>query len=272
MIVTRPRGVRLPSPVLPLVVAVVLVTTGIRGLDGASAQSSACHPAYGDCLPVVDDLNCKDIDGLQVEVFDVDDDPYGLDDANGPGNGITCDGDDGEDTPVDSSAPVSGSQSTRSAGLTAASTLGGNSGWAEVEADYLASIRLMLRAVSESIGRAGKLINAPLPADEHWKANLGAEITIWQVMYAQALQVTPPAAFSELHPLVLDYFRLCSAAGDAVATWAVTNDASYLEQSTAALNQAGTVIDEAWTVLEGIREARGIPADGDQVSEGNPSQ
>jgi hypothetical protein len=261
MIARWPCSVRLPYPVLTLVMAVVVAIAGLRGLDDVSAQTGECHPAYGDCLPVVDDLNCNDIGDKQVEVLNVDDDPYGLDDANGPGNGITCDGDDRDDAPAVSTMPAGGSEPTGSAGITAASTLGGSSGWAEAEADYLNTIRLMLRAVAESIGRTEKLINVPLPVDEHWKANLGAEITIWQVMEAQALEMTPPAAFSELHPLVLEYFRLCSDAGDAVATWAVTSDAASLEQSKAALSQAGTVIDEAWTVLEGIREARGIPAE-----------
>lgn len=262
MIARRPRGVRQPSPVLTLVLAVVMAIAGIKGVGDISAQSGECHPAYGDCLPIVDDLNCDDIGDQQVEVLNVDDDPYGLDDANGPGNGITCDRDDGADAPAESTIPAGGNEPAGSgAGITAASTLGGSSGWAEAEADYLSTIRLMLRAVSESISRAGKLINAPLPADEHWKANLGAEITIWQVMEAQALEMTPPEAFRELHPLVLEYFRLCSDAGDDVATWAVTSEASSLEQSHATLTQASTVIDEAWTVLEGIREARGIPAD-----------
>jgi len=252
----------LPHRALALVVALLMAIAGLTGSGDVSAQGSECHPAYGDCLPVVDDLNCKDIDGRQVELIDVDDDPYGLDDANGPGNGITCDRDDGEDAPADSTVPVGGSETPGSAaGITAASMLGESSGWAEAEADYLTTIRLMLRAVSESISRTEKLINAPRPTDEHWKANLGAEITIWQVMDAQALAMTPSAAFSELHPLVLEYFRLCSDAGDAVATWAVTSEASYLEQGNAALTQAGTVIDEAWTVLEGIRDARGIPAE-----------
>lgn len=62
--------------------------------DGAPApppSGDPCNPAYGGCLPVVDDLNCGDIGNQQVEVFDVDNDPYGLDVRNGPGNGVTCD-------------------------------------------------------------------------------------------------------------------------------------------------------------------------------------
>jgi hypothetical protein len=50
-----------------------------------------CHPAYGGCLPIVEDLDCPEIDDLQVQLVDPQEDPYGLDVARGVGNGITCD-------------------------------------------------------------------------------------------------------------------------------------------------------------------------------------
>jgi hypothetical protein len=57
-----------------------------------SAPAGDCHPAYGGCLPIVEDLDCPEINNQQVEVFDPSNDPYGLDVARGAGNGITCDG------------------------------------------------------------------------------------------------------------------------------------------------------------------------------------
>lgn len=60
-----------------------------RGDGGGSRE---CHPAYGGCLPIVDDLNCEDINDRQVRVRDPENDPYGLDGSTTVGNGITCDG------------------------------------------------------------------------------------------------------------------------------------------------------------------------------------
>jgi hypothetical protein len=70
---------------------------GIAALPGGISSVSVsaqddCHYAYGGCLPYVDDLNCADIGDAVLEVCDVYDDPYRLDDAYGPGNGWTCDG------------------------------------------------------------------------------------------------------------------------------------------------------------------------------------
>jgi hypothetical protein len=65
-----------------------LITTGASDV----AAQDECHYAYGGCLPYVDDLNCEDIDNAVLQVWDIYDDPYRLDDAYGPGNGWTCDG------------------------------------------------------------------------------------------------------------------------------------------------------------------------------------
>jgi hypothetical protein len=61
-------------------------------IGGAETSAQDCHYAYGGCLPVVDDLDCAEIGNAVVAVWDVSDDPYGLDVLYGPGNGWTCDG------------------------------------------------------------------------------------------------------------------------------------------------------------------------------------
>lgn len=71
----------------------VVAALGGMGIGGGSAQAQdACHPAYSGCLPIVDELNCDDIGYAVVQVWDVSNDPYGLDVLYGPGNGWTCDG------------------------------------------------------------------------------------------------------------------------------------------------------------------------------------
>ncbi len=54
-------------------------------LVGAGGSGSACAPGYSPCLPVVDDLNCDDVNG---PITVTGDDQYGLD-ADGDGTG--CD-------------------------------------------------------------------------------------------------------------------------------------------------------------------------------------
>jgi hypothetical protein len=77
---------------LALVAALTLAPTALASDVGDVSAQSECHYAYGGCLPYVDDLNGEDIDWAVLEVWDVYDDPYGLDDLYGPGNGWTCDG------------------------------------------------------------------------------------------------------------------------------------------------------------------------------------
>ena len=61
-------------------------------LSAPPASAQECHPAYGGCIPIVSyDLNCADIGYAVVQVWDVYNDPYGLDTWDGPGNGWTCD-------------------------------------------------------------------------------------------------------------------------------------------------------------------------------------
>lgn len=72
--------------------ALALGLAGVPGPGALPVVAQECHYAYGGCLPYVDDLNCDDIGNAVLEVWDVYDDPYRLDDAYGPGNGWTCDG------------------------------------------------------------------------------------------------------------------------------------------------------------------------------------
>jgi hypothetical protein len=75
---------------LALATALALGSATFIGSSAGSAQE--CHYAYGGCLPYVDDLNCEDIGHAVLEVWDIYDDPYRLDDAYDIGNGWTCDG------------------------------------------------------------------------------------------------------------------------------------------------------------------------------------
>ena len=62
----------------------------VPGTNVVSAQE--CHPAYSPCLPIVYDLNCEDIGWAVHQVYDIYNDPYGLDVYDGVGNGWTCAG------------------------------------------------------------------------------------------------------------------------------------------------------------------------------------
>jgi hypothetical protein len=73
-------------------VALGLAMTSGGAVITPQVNAQECHYAYGGCLPYVDDFNCEDIGWAVVEVWDVNDDPYGLDVLYGPGNGYTCDG------------------------------------------------------------------------------------------------------------------------------------------------------------------------------------
>lgn len=256
MFASRRSRVPVPHAALPLMLALLISLVGFNNFGETAAQSDDCHPAYGKCLPIVEDLNCDDIGWEQVKVKNVDDDPYELDTVNGPGNGITCDG-DGDDL---ASAPGSTSPSTGSPeGIAADSRLVGSSDWTDSEKGYLDAFGPMFRAVGESIGRAGKLINAPQFDDGIWRQNLSAEITIWHLMYDRALEMSPPPAFAEMHPFVLEYFRLASAAGDYLTSWIATPDASYLDQANDSFTQAGAATDQVQAMMEELRRVRGIP-------------
>jgi len=65
---------------------------GRNAQTGPAEGGDNCHPAYRECLPIVDDLDCPEIDNREIRLLDPADDPYGLDVARGVGNGIACDG------------------------------------------------------------------------------------------------------------------------------------------------------------------------------------
>lgn len=77
----------------------VAASLGLPALGHEAAAQYTCNPAYlpasdGSCVPYVGDgdlLNCVDIGYREYYLPDVYNDPYGLDDWDGPGNGVTCD-------------------------------------------------------------------------------------------------------------------------------------------------------------------------------------
>jgi hypothetical protein len=77
-----------------LVAVIGTLALGLAAFAPGTAEVAAqeCHPAYGPCLQITTDLNCEDIGWAVVQVYDVYNDPYGLDVLYGPGNGWTCDG------------------------------------------------------------------------------------------------------------------------------------------------------------------------------------
>jgi hypothetical protein len=64
---------------------------GVRWIKNAISVLSR-HPAYAPSLPIVYDLDGAAINWAEVQVYDVDNDPYNFDVLYGPGNGWTCDG------------------------------------------------------------------------------------------------------------------------------------------------------------------------------------
>jgi hypothetical protein len=75
-----------------------MAVPALAAADTASAQTYGCNAAYapaadGSCIPDAGyDLNCEDIGWGVYQLYDVNNDPYGLDVLYGAGNGWTCDG------------------------------------------------------------------------------------------------------------------------------------------------------------------------------------
>lgn len=58
--------------------------------SGSTGSEPACHPSYVPCLPIVDDLNCSDVDAMDAApVMVVGSDDYDLDADH---DGIGCEG------------------------------------------------------------------------------------------------------------------------------------------------------------------------------------
>lgn len=60
-------------------------------VPAAPVAAQSCHPSHGGSLPTVYDLKCWEFGYAVAEVWIVCDDPHGLDNRRGPGNGWTCD-------------------------------------------------------------------------------------------------------------------------------------------------------------------------------------
>ena len=58
--------------------------------SGSTGSGPACHPSYVPCLPIVDDLNCSDVDAMDAApVMVVGPDDYDLDADH---DGVGCEG------------------------------------------------------------------------------------------------------------------------------------------------------------------------------------
>jgi micrococcal nuclease len=60
---------------------------GGAGGSGGGSAGSGCHPSYDPCLPIVDDLDCGEIDDSLKPIHVLGDDPYRLD---GDHDGLGC--------------------------------------------------------------------------------------------------------------------------------------------------------------------------------------
>lgn len=254
MIARRPCRVPVPHVALALLMAFA----GRGGTGVVAAQRGECHPSYGKCLAIVDDLDCEDIEWLQVKVKDVYDDPYDLDTIGAPGNGITCDGigAEGADESIDSTAPVGGNDSA--IGITAGSAEVVASGLTFEEQSYLDQMAPIGERMVASMNRFSALFYQADPGNDRWTQDVYTEFNIWHAAYAEASLIVPPQDLAEYHALVLQALYLYSEAADDITRGLNHLNEARFDDALDKMDQAGVALDSAGALRRQFLAERGI--------------
>lgn len=254
MIARRPCRVPVPHAALALVLALLMTCASQTGSGFVAAQSDACHYAYGGCLPIVEDLNCDDIEHLQVEVWNVDDDPYGLDDSTGPGNGITCDGvgDDGI-TPANGNDAAMGIMGGESEVVA--------SGLTDEERAYLDQVVAIMEPVRAGLTPFFDLMRNEDLGNDRWTEDVISQLTVWRTAYTEAAALTPPQSLHESHALLVQGLYLLTEAADDIEKGMDREKAAPFDKAAEKLDQAVTSLAASTDLLCQLRAERGVPCE-----------
>ncbi len=101
----------------------------------------------------------------------------------------------------------------------------------DVAGTYPATIRSQVTLVVGSLQRVDALFADPRPDDAAWNDQVKAELTLWQILYAEAQSLVPPSAYADFHARYVDALSLLDSAARDVVDALDTGDQESLAQA-----------------------------------------
>jgi hypothetical protein len=129
---------------------------------------------------------------------------------------------------------------------------------AEEEA-YADEVIRITETMSDSFNQLAVLMNNPQFGDVDWTINVAAQFAVWHVSYDEALALSPPPAFADMHTLFVNAMRLYSEASTDAATGIDALDVDLINQAVDKMDEASFLLDLASEEIDAIILERGVP-------------
>ena len=105
-------------------------------------------------------------------------------------------------------------------------------------ATYGTTVRGQVTLVVGSLQRVDALFDNVQPGDQAWLDQLRAELSLWQILYSEAQELTPPAELADFHARYVEALALLDSAAPDVAEGVASGDQERLSQADAKIDQA----------------------------------
>jgi micrococcal nuclease len=133
-------------------------------------------------------------------------------------------------------------------------------GFTADEQAYALTVGAQASELQQSFQRFGELFQNPRIGEDDWTFQVATELAFWRASYNDAQQMTPPAAFADIHATYVQALSLYASAGDDIAYGIDNYDAAALESAADKLNQGNDLLTQASTMLTALQSERGITA------------
>ncbi len=121
------------------------------------------------------------------------------------------------------------------------------------EQAYLDAMLPVADAMSDSMRRAGLLLQNPLPADPTWANRITAHFAVWDQSAATADALVPPESLRPAHDSLAGAYRVFSREGPVIAAAITAGDTAALADSATRLADAAAQAETARTELDALQ-------------------
>jgi len=112
------------------------------------------------------------------------------------------------------------------------------------EETYVVNVRRQVTLLVGSLQRVDALFEEPRVDDAAWINQLTAELTLWQILYDEALETTPPAEYADFNEQYLGALELLDSASQDVFEALESGDEARLGEASAKIDQAIELLRE----------------------------
>ena len=126
------------------------------------------------------------------------------------------------------------------------------------ERAYALAVAGQAETISESMSLFTDLMQAPRIGEDDWTIQLAGVLVTWRFTYEEALALTPPPAFAEVHAVYLDALGYLVAAADDIEVGIDTFDVARLSQAAVNLDLATQLLAEVERLVREISAERGL--------------